>query len=167
MVKNLKQKNKKFDTKGVALLFTVLLTSAILLVALGISNVSYKELSFSIEARDSGKAFFAADTGIECALYLEKEGYFSSTPPSTSGVCNNASIDVSVGPPTFVVAFPVTSDSCAEMYIDTGYNSGADTEIRSYGYNTVYNSTLNKCDTLVSSRTVIRALRVVFPNPTP
>lgn len=55
---------------GVALLFSVLLTSVLLLVAFGISNIAYKELLFSIEARDSDLAFFAADTGAECGMYL-------------------------------------------------------------------------------------------------
>lgn len=169
MVKNLNYKKilSFKDTRGIALLFTVLLTSAILLIAIGISNVSYREIIFSLEARDSGKAFFAADTGIECALYLEREGYFSAKPPSTSAPCNNTSLDVSSGPPTFVVAMPVTATTCAEMYINTAYNNGKDTEIRSYGYNTRFDPVLDRCDSTTSARTVIRAIRVVFENPTP
>ena len=60
-------------SEGVALLFVVLLTSVLFLVAMGISNVAYKELVFSLEARDSDLAFFAADTGLECGMYLYKK----------------------------------------------------------------------------------------------
>lgn len=67
----LTSKKNKGD-QGVALLFVVLLTSVLFLVALGIQNIAYKELVFSMEARDSNLAFFAADTGLECGLYLHR-----------------------------------------------------------------------------------------------
>lgn len=85
-MKNLLCTIKKYkESRGIALLFTVLLTTVLLLVALGIANVSYRELTFAREANDSYKAFFAADSGIECALYLDKpsatyvNGLFSPT----------------------------------------------------------------------------------------
>jgi len=55
---------------GFVLLFTILVSSIILLVALGISGISYRETILSSEASGGAEAFFAADTGAECGLYL-------------------------------------------------------------------------------------------------
>ena len=54
--------------KGFAMLFTVLIVSIILSIAIGISNVTFKQNLLSSIAKDSQIAFFAADSGIECGL---------------------------------------------------------------------------------------------------
>ncbi len=80
----LRPRSKKIKSeRGVALLFVVLLTSVLLMVALGIQNIAYKELVFAMEARDSNLAFFAADTGLECGLYLHRVDHnmFASITP--------------------------------------------------------------------------------------
>ena len=55
---------------GFVLLFTILVSSIILLIALGISGISYRETILTSEANGGAEAFFAADTGAECGLYL-------------------------------------------------------------------------------------------------
>ena len=35
-------------------------------------NISLKEIKFGTSARDTNDAFFAADTGAECALFNDK-----------------------------------------------------------------------------------------------
>lgn len=62
----------KGSRSGFVLLFSVVLTSIILAITLGVSNISLKELTFSTSAKDSNTAFYAADTGAECALYYDK-----------------------------------------------------------------------------------------------
>lgn len=57
------------QTRGYVILFTVLITSIILAIALGISNVAFREATFTIDARDSHYALFAADSAAECALH--------------------------------------------------------------------------------------------------
>jgi len=54
--------------KGFAMLFTVLIVSIILSLAIGISNVTFKQNLLSSIAKDSQIAFFAADAGMECGL---------------------------------------------------------------------------------------------------
>src|SRR3989338_6549604 len=66
---NLKKSKKN---KGFVLLFAVTLSSILLAIALGVSNVAFRELRFSTNARSTNDAFFAADTGIECALNYDK-----------------------------------------------------------------------------------------------
>ncbi len=66
MIKNFK-KNRAF-----VILFAVTLSALLLSIALGISNIAFREVRFSTNARDTNDAFFAADTGIECAFINDK-----------------------------------------------------------------------------------------------
>lgn len=63
-------KNKK--QKGFALLFTVVIVSAISVIAAGLSNTAYKQLILSSLAKDSQVAFYQADTASDCALYADR-----------------------------------------------------------------------------------------------
>jgi len=65
-------KNEKRNKRGIALLFSVMLSAIFLSIALGVLNISVKELNFSSSAKDTNNAFFAADSGVECALYNDK-----------------------------------------------------------------------------------------------
>ncbi|MEN9614167.1 MAG: hypothetical protein RLZZ347_474 [Candidatus Parcubacteria bacterium] len=60
-----------YNQKGFALLFTVLVVSLLLAISLSISNITLRELVLSSATRDSHIAFYAADTALECALYLD------------------------------------------------------------------------------------------------
>jgi Tfp pilus assembly protein PilX len=73
---NINIKNKK----GFVLLFAVVLVSIILAISLGVSNITLKELNFSTSARNTNDAFYAADTGVECALF-----YLRNTVQSFTG----------------------------------------------------------------------------------
>lgn len=64
-------KNYFFQKDGFALLYTVVVVSLILTIAIGISNTSYKQTILSALARDSQIAFYQADAGVECGLYLD------------------------------------------------------------------------------------------------
>ena len=65
----MKIQNKKQNNKGFALLFSVLVSSLLLTIGLSILNVSLKELAISTASRQSVFAFYAADSGLEYALY--------------------------------------------------------------------------------------------------
>ena len=66
-------KNQKNQNQGFVILFAVVLTSIILSVSLGLADITYKEISFGTSAKNTGDAFFAADTGAECALYYDAD----------------------------------------------------------------------------------------------
>jgi len=76
MIKEIK-KNKACPAKrecrrGFVLLFAVTLTAIILSIALGVANITLKEIKFGTSAKDTNEAFFAADTGAEYALFKDK-----------------------------------------------------------------------------------------------
>lgn len=67
-------KNKyliKKHQKGFALLFTLVVVSAISVITAGITNTIYKQMVLSSLVKDSSSAFYQADTASECALYAD------------------------------------------------------------------------------------------------
>lgn len=82
---SLQTTNYKLQTNsGFVILFTVLISSIVLAISLGISSVTYKELILSSTARDGQYAFNAANTGVECALFNDiKNRLFDN--PSNGG----------------------------------------------------------------------------------
>jgi hypothetical protein len=70
--------NKKIVTstnnkqQGFALLFSVLVSSLLLTIGLSIFNIALKELAISTATERSVRAYYAADSGRECAMYWDK-----------------------------------------------------------------------------------------------
>jgi len=64
--------------QGFTLLLAVLVASIFLAVAATVSVATSKNIIFSTSGRESQFAFYAADSGIECALYWDKIGYLSA-----------------------------------------------------------------------------------------
>ena len=60
--------------KGFTLLFAVLVSSLILAIGLSVANLTIREIQLSGTGRESQFAFYAADTGSECALYWDIKG---------------------------------------------------------------------------------------------
>ena len=71
----------KKENKGIALFFAVVIVSVSLAVALGLSDLVVGELFISRDNRDSQRALYAADSGIECMLTAWRESFWSLTPP--------------------------------------------------------------------------------------
>lgn len=70
MKKKVIQKNK-----GFVILFAMLISTLILLITAGIFTVVQKEVVLSSYARESQRAFYAADSALECALYSDYIGF--------------------------------------------------------------------------------------------
>ena len=152
--------------EGVAMLFAILMTTTLLLVAIGITQISYKELLFSVEARDSDRAFMAADTGIECAMYMDSMYAFTGT-SSDPFYCHGRQVIVSsTDYINFQFSLPLTSLSCAQVYINKqAGTSGTSTQIDAYGYNVGQKNSTNCIDTTsIKPSLVSRALRITYPN---
>ena len=60
--------------KGFVLLFSVLVSVLVLAVGASIISISLKQVILSGTGRDSQFAFYAANTGAECALYWDLAG---------------------------------------------------------------------------------------------
>ncbi len=79
------------NNKGFALLFAVLISSVLLSIGISIFNLTLKELILSSSGRESQFAFYAADTGAECALYWDAKGvdiFATSSNPRTAVPAN-------------------------------------------------------------------------------
>ena len=136
------QKNKAF-----VLLFAVVISSIILAIALGVANISLKEINFGTSARDANDAFFAADTGAECALYYDRSdnNAFKETTNEGEGsvplimTCAGSKISFINKPPpwSFVISgLGSTGQSCAKVTVSKDNTSIlTTTTIISKGYN--------------------------------
>lgn len=74
MIKKLFNKKINNDKKGFALLFSVLVSVMVLAVGASIINIALKQVILSGAGRESQFAFYAANTGLECALYWDLRG---------------------------------------------------------------------------------------------
>jgi hypothetical protein len=77
---------------GFTALYAVLIASLALAIALAVANIALKESLLSSAARESQFAFYAANSGIECARYWDKQGKFVD--PISDITCNNLSVTV-------------------------------------------------------------------------
>lgn len=141
--------NKK---DGFTLLLAVLIASIILSISVGVSVFIIRELLISSVGRESQKAFFAADSGVECALYWDlKQNSFATTSPPHTITCVNSSPTVNIGcpspnPPCGISEFDLTfaNGACAHVKVDKTIPSS--TKIDSAGHNTCNLSDPNRVE---------------------
>lgn len=157
----IKQNIKK--NTGFVILFAVTLSAILLSIALGIGNIALKEIKFNISEKDSNEALFAADVGIECALFNDKtEGGKFITPSSPSLECNNNMDNIKVDENStnywsFVISgLGNNGQNCAKVVVDK--RVPLVTTIISKGYNK--GDAL--CDAMIDSNRVERELRVQY-----
>jgi Tfp pilus assembly protein PilX len=126
---------------GFALLFTILVVSVLLAISLSISNITLRELVLSSATRDSHVAFYAADTALECALYIDAKKNalpVTGSPASISPVVpipSCAKLDTQTATK---VSFknPDTSQYCFSFTVE----KTTFTKIEARGYNTCTDS---------------------------
>lgn len=73
------RKQPHTQESGFVILFSILVSTAILIMSAGIFRVAQKEAVFSSFSRNSQLAFYAADSGLECALYWDISTLVGST----------------------------------------------------------------------------------------
>jgi len=149
-MKGTKHKSTKHKG-GFTLLMASLVASLLLSLGISIFNIAIKELMLSSYGRDSHFAFYAADSGSECALYWDVKGKAFSTTTTSSIECNRQIIENMGGGSisTFTLNF-LPDTYCAEVTVE---KDGENTIIESRGYNT--------CDEN-SRRRVERGIRVRY-----
>ncbi len=148
-------------------LFTVLLTSIILAIVVGASGIAYKEVVLASAAKDSSVAFFAADTGLECALHWD---VLQTSVFDGGGIimCDSNDADspipISVSYIGKVSNFQLSLDNnqtCASVTVEKeviGDSGNSETHITSLGYNV-------PCTEIgTSNRVVERAVGVIYEN---
>lgn len=148
--------SKRKNSAGFTLLYSVLVTSLLLAIGIAIFNISIKEVILSGSARDSQFAFYAADAGIECALYWDiKHSSFATSTTSTID-CGEKSFPGMGGsgynvPSVFTMTF-LPETYCARVSVIKS-ESPRRTIVESRGFNT--------CD-VNNPRRVERALRATY-----
>ena len=147
--------------RGFTIFVAIVITGTLLLVATGIVTISVRQLFLTSSARDSQYAFYAADTGVECALYWDIKNPSGNTAFATSTVssihCNQDAANTgnvfNVGglpTSTFTITF-LPKPYCATISVSKAANGS--TTIESRGYNT--------CSS-IDPRRVERAVRVTY-----
>ena len=164
-----KKNEKEKNNDGYALLLSVLVSTVILAIGLGVLNIVQKGALLSSVSKESQLAFYAADSGGECALYWDrKHTGFSATvfststfsfPPSSGVVCGDddiaqvwttSNVTADTAETTFDLTY--TNNSCVTVVVAKS-NSGRKTVINSRGHNT--------CDPSFPRR-VERAIRITY-----
>jgi hypothetical protein len=155
-MKNNFQNLKIKDQSGFVALFTVLIAAVVLAMAVGIANISLKQIVLSGSATDANKSFYAADSGVECALFYDLK--LNAFVNGTSEVdCGGAIqfLDISV-PNMFVFQIEFNDGqtmSCAKVNID---RTNIDGSVR-----LVSRGTNNAC-AINTPRTVERVIEVTY-----
>lgn len=147
--------------RGFILLVAVLVSGILLALGFAIYNIVAKDLVLSSSGRESQFAFFASDSGIECALYWDgTPDAFSLDSILTDISCAGATVPltsnydgINILTTTFSVPFGAGAASpCADVLV-TKYIAERQTTIESRGYNT--------CVT-TNPRRIERAIRVRY-----
>jgi Tfp pilus assembly protein PilX len=152
----------KNTDKGFTLFVAMVITGALLLVATSIVNLAFKQSLISNSGRESQAAFYAADTGMECALFWDvknpggDQSAFSTTTTTLISCNKNGNNPLNEwtvgGASESVVNLTFFPDPyCAEVTVTK--NSNGTTIIESLGYNT--------CDSS-NPRRVERAVRASY-----
>lgn len=144
--------------QGFTIFIAMIVMGTLLLISSSIVNLAVKQSFISSSGRESQYAFYAADTGIECALFWDVKNPATEitafSRAGTSEINCNYSLPQVVGGPVATSTFWIffTPDPyCAKVNVSKAV-SGA-TLIESFGYNT--------CDTS-NPRRVERAVRVSY-----
>jgi type II secretory pathway pseudopilin PulG len=74
MFKNRNPKEKRERKKGFTLLYALLVSILVLAVGASMVTISLKQIVLSSSSRESQFAFYASNTGYECALYWDLKG---------------------------------------------------------------------------------------------
>ena len=152
----IKDQGSRINNKsgGFVILFTVLVASIVMLITIGISNITYREALLASEARDSSLAFFAADSGAECVLYADfKQNAYDAANPKDINCLNQ----IFAQPNNFDFFLSANNGAnCAHITVD---KSNPVTVVESRGYNI---DCLTVQSGVLPPKTVERAIQVTY-----
>ncbi len=103
--------------RGIALYLTIIIIAIVLFVSLAISSLAYRQLRSSGIGLESQQAFYGANAGVECALYLDRKEESSPFPgPGDSPNVNSDDIDCELGETQSVVVSSLPSDGFKTVF---------------------------------------------------
>ena len=141
---------------GFVILFAVTLASILLAIALGVADIALKELKFGTSARDTNNALFAADTGIEHILFLDKP----SPGPGPIFVPSPSTTETRL--PYIVTGLGSAGVSCAVVTVTKSNTIGPPPSTTTTVISKGYNVTGTSCGDPAISNLVERELKVTY-----
>ncbi|TSC61796.1 MAG: hypothetical protein G01um101448_648 [Parcubacteria group bacterium Gr01-1014_48] len=136
----------QLENGGFTLLFSALTASLLLAISLSIITISIKESQLSGVARESQYAFYAADAGVECALYWDLvHDKFNPSMPASAITCNGQTVSVGGALSSVFTITYGTVPRCAEVTFRRSLSPFA-TRIESRGANKCDSSTFNRVE---------------------
>jgi Tfp pilus assembly protein PilX len=139
---------QKKSNAGFTLLVAIVTTSILLVVSYVIANVALKQLTISYSNQESQYAFYNAESGIECAIYLDLKIAGGSVFATSSGpvmyACGDTSLNLGENmggggdanaTTTFTINFQKGCAVVKVAKVPTPVSSYGLTRIESYGYN--------------------------------
>ena len=146
------------EETGLTLFVSIIVMGTLFLVATGLANLAVKQSLVSSSGQDSQHAFYAADSGMECATYwdVKNPSGTSAFATSSSSVISCNGQDFTVGGNGFGAPTPFTllltpDPFCAEVTVTK--NADGTTLVESLGR--------NNCDA-ANNRKVERAVRATY-----
>ncbi len=83
---------QKETQKGFALYFSIIIASIVIFIGIAVADISFQEVRLSQSGRQSQYAFYASNTGIECALYHDSTN--ASFPLDEDDVSDGKPLDI-------------------------------------------------------------------------
>ena len=132
--------------RGFALLIAIIFMSVMLAIGLSLGMLAFKQEQLTSTALRAQDAFYAADAGLECALYADqKQDMFNydtymttkNTPAvSCEGLVTSFSSSLGRRDLIFTGRMPIANNTeCADITVYKPSRSNAQTYIYSQGYN--------------------------------
>ncbi|MDP3735564.1 MAG: hypothetical protein Q8R39_04010 [bacterium] len=147
---------------GFTLLFAVLTSSLLMIIGFSVFRLTLKEAQLTTTVKDSQRAFYVADVGIECALYWDFQTVRSAFDPTDTVPHDIECIGVSHtitgngGPAQIFPPFPfATADYCLELSVEKQPGPPPKTILQSRGFSDCNPS---------NPRRVERAIDVTYTN---
>jgi Tfp pilus assembly protein PilX len=152
---------------GFTLLIAILVAGIVLAIGVSILRITLKEFQLSGIVSNSEAAFYAADTGIECAFYWDDNSRdsFNVTSPAGSVDCVDTTVSVTGGTGfgatrTFTLQWG-SPQVCATVEVTKDDNSTRASCPVGVTCTTLVSKGHNDCDTN-DSRTVERTIRARY-----
>ena len=118
--------------KGFTLLFSLLFISIALAIGIGVATLIIGEVGLTGSGRESQIAFYAADSGAECALYWDRvKDQFSF--PGTEFTCSGQT--GTVAPAGSLSRFSLTFENGSCVDVTVNKSDPAETVITALGHN--------------------------------
>jgi hypothetical protein len=99
--------NLEPDSRGFTILLAALIASLVLALGISVFSIAQKQLILSSIGRNSQYAFYAADTGAECALFWDSRHVAFDPAAPVSPIACDANQAISVAH-TNLLVYPVT-----------------------------------------------------------